>query len=192
MTEPAVKPANRAVGSLVVGGLVIALALISGARDLGIGLEHFDDLLAVAPGDPLPTFSTKLDDGSPFEPATLEGQVSLLTFWATWCHACGLEMPTIGAVAAHYADSGEPLVVYGINRDSGEPQQRRAAVQAYLRARELAFPQVYDDGQLARAFGVEQIPYMVIVDKRGQVRHLHLGQVSERSLRSELDALLEE
>lgn len=179
---------ERAAG--IVGGLVIALALLSGARDLGIGLERFDDLLAVSPGDPLPRFASKLDDGSAFTPDTLEGQVSLLTFWATWCHACGLEMPTIGAVASHY--SGDNVVVYGINRDSGEPQQRRKAVQAYLHTRELSFPQVYDDGQLARAFGVEQIPYMVIVDKRGQVRHLHLGQVSERTLRSEIDALLEE
>jgi peroxiredoxin len=177
---------------LIAGGLLVALALVSGARDLGIGLDHLDDLLAVTPGDPLPEFSTRLDDGTPFEPATLTGQVSLLTFWATWCHACGLEMPTIGAVAAHYQQSGEPVVVYGINRDSGEPHERRMAVERYLQQRELAFPQVYDDGQLAQAFGVEQIPYMVIVDKHGQVRHLHLGQVMERTLRSEIDDLLEE
>jgi peroxiredoxin len=175
----------------LVGVLLVAGALISGARDLGIGLEHFDEILAVTPGDPLPTFSLPLDDGSHFEPATLAGQVSVLTFWATWCHACGLEMPTIGAVDRHYAQN-DRVKIYGINRDSGEPQARRRAVSAYLAERSLTFTQVYDDGRLAQAFGVEQIPYMVIVDPHGQIRHLHLGQVSERTLVDEIDELLEE
>jgi cytochrome c biogenesis protein CcmG/thiol:disulfide interchange protein DsbE len=179
------------VPARVVGGLIIALALVSGARDLGIGLDNFDSYLKVTPGDPLPEFAAKLDDGSAFTPATLAGEVSLLTFWATWCHACGLEMPTVDAIAEHYAERPD-VRIYGINRDSGPPTERRKQVEAYLDERELAFPQVYDDGQLARAFDVEQIPYMVLVDRQGQIRHLHLGQVSERTLRSEIDNLLEE
>ncbi len=175
----------------VVGGLILALALVSGARDLGIGLDNFDNYMKVKRDDPLPEFAIELDDGSAFTPATLAGEVSLLTFWATWCHACGLEMPTVGAIAEHYAASPD-VRIYGINRDSGPPIERRKQVTAWLRDRELAFPQVYDDGRLARAFGVEQIPYMVIVDRQGRIRHLHLGQVSERTLRSEIDALLEE
>jgi cytochrome c biogenesis protein CcmG/thiol:disulfide interchange protein DsbE len=175
----------------IVGGLIVVLALVSGARDLGIGLENFDSYMKVSRGDPLPEFASKLDDGSAFTPATLAGEVSLLTFWATWCHACGLEMPTVDAIAEHYADRPE-VRIYGINRDSGPPKQRREQVTAYLDERELEFPQVYDDGQLAQAFGVEQIPYMVIVDRQGQIRHLHLGQVSERTLRSEIDTLLDE
>jgi cytochrome c biogenesis protein CcmG/thiol:disulfide interchange protein DsbE len=163
----------------IVGGLIVALALVSGARDLGIGLENFDSYMKVSRGDPLP------------ESAMLNGEVSLLTFWATWCHACGLEMPTVDAIAEHYADRPD-VRIYGINRDSGPPKQRREQVTAYLDERELEFPQVYDDGQLAQAFGVEQIPYMVIVDRQGQIRHLHLGQVSERTLRSEIDTLLDE
>lgn len=183
--------AFKSVRARVVGGLVVALALVSGLRDLGIGLDNFDSYMKVTPGDPLPEFAAKLDDGSPFTPATLAGEVSLLTFWATWCHACGLEMPTVDAIAQHYAASPD-VKIYGINRDSGPPAQRRKQVEAYLDARELALTQVYDDGQLARAFAVEQIPYMVIVDRQGQIRHLHLGQVSERTLRSEIDALLDE
>jgi cytochrome c biogenesis protein CcmG/thiol:disulfide interchange protein DsbE len=182
---------DQNVPARVVGGLIVALALVSGLRDLGIGLDNFDSYMKVTTGDPLPEFSTKLDDGSAFTPATLTGEVSLLTFWATWCHACGLEMPTVDAIAEHYAETPD-VRIYGINRDSGPPKERRELVEAYLEKRELAFAQVYDDGQLARAFGVEQIPYMVVVDKRGQIRHLHLGQVSERTLRSEIDNLLEE
>lgn len=189
-TRPKIGPKSD-VRARVVGGLIVALALVSGIRDLGIGLANFDSYMTVTPGDPLPEFAAKLDDGTAFTPATLAGEVSLLTFWATWCHACGLEMPTVDAVARHYASSPD-VRIYGINRDSGPLVERRKQVEAYLEARELEFAQVYDDGQLARAFDVEQIPYMVIVDRQGQIRHLHLGQVSERTLRSEIDALLDE
>jgi hypothetical protein len=33
---------------------------------------------------------------------------------------------------------------------------------------------------------------MVIVDKRGKIRHVHMGRVSERTLGKEIDALLAE
>jgi len=181
---------RRRAAELALGILVIALALLAGARDLGIGLQNWDSYAPVKLSDPAPPFEVQLSDGSPLSAESLTGQVSLLTFWATWCHACGLEMPTITAIDRHYA--GTDLHVYGINRDSGDPRQRKAAVEAYMAKREMEFLQVYDDGQMAQAFGVEAIPYMVIVDRRGDVRHLHMGQVSERTLRKQIDALLEE
>ncbi|KIG14321.1 thioredoxin family protein [Enhygromyxa salina] len=174
-----------------IGALVVALVVVAGAQDLGIGLQNWDSYTPVTRGDPVPEFSTKLDDGTAFGPAQLEGQVSLLTFWATWCGACKLEMPTVAAIDRGYAGESE-FVVYGVNRDSGPMNERRQLVQAFLADRDLEFAQIYDDGQLARAFGVEQIPYMVLVDKQGRARHMHLGQVSERTLRAEIDALLDE
>ena len=174
-----------------VGALVLALALIAGARDLGIGFDNWDSYSPVSVGEPLPEFSTRLDDGSALRPADLEGQVTLLTFWATWCHACGLEMPILAELEERYADESD-FVILGINRDGGTMRERRVLVEAYMRERELGFAQVYDDGQLASAFGVEQIPYMVIVDRKGQIRHLHLGRTSERTLRKQIDALLAE
>lgn len=175
---------------LIAGAGLVGLALLSGALDLRAGLQAWDEVVAVSPGEPLPEFSVAVDDGSVLRSAEMRERVTLLTFWATWCGACNREMPTIVALDEAYED--EQLKIYGINRDSGEPQQRRAQVEAHMQANSMQFAQVYDDGVLARAFGVEQIPYMVLVDKRGEVRHLHLGQVSERSLRREVDALLAE
>lgn len=176
---------------MLIGAVVVSLVFVAGASDLGIGLKNWDSYTPVSRGDPVPDFATQLADGTPFSPAQLEGQVSLLTFWATWCRACGLEMPTVAAIERGYAKQPD-FQVYGVNRDSGPPVQRRELVEAYLEDRQLGFTQIYDDGQLARAFGVEQIPYMVLVDKHGNARHMHLGQVSEQTLRSEIDALLDE
>ena len=66
------------------------------------------------------------------------------------------------------------------------------ATAAYLAERELEFPQIFDNGQLAGAFGVEAIPHMVLIDKHGHIRHVHMGRTSEGTLREEIDALLAE
>jgi thioredoxin-related protein len=99
-------------------------------------------------------------------------------------------MPILSAIEQRYA--GTDLRIYGVNRDSGDPKKRKIAVEKYMTDHELGFSQIYDNGQLARAFKVEAIPHMVLVDKRGQIRRVHLGRVSERTLRNEIDALLEE
>lgn len=175
---------------VVLGGVVIALAVVAGAGDLGVVIENWDSYSPVGPSDPVPEFRAKVSDGSVLTPEALEGQVSLLTFWATWCHACGLEMPVLSAIEAGYA--GTDLRIYGVNRDSGDLAEREAAVAAYMVDHEIGFSQIYDNGQMARAFGVEAIPHMVLVDKHGEIRHVHMGRVSERALRKEIDALLDE
>ncbi len=178
------------IAQQIVGALVITAALVAGARDLGVGLDNWDSYSPVGPSDPVPEFRVQLSDGATLSSDALTGQVSLLTFWATWCHACGLEMPVLAKIEDHYA--GTELRMYGVNRDSGDPREREAAVAAYLGKRELEFAQIYDDGRLAQAFGVEAIPHLVLIDKRGRVRHVHQGRVSERTLRQEIDALLAE
>lgn len=190
MTDPTTGQGSSRTLERAVGASVLALALLSGAHDLRAGLQAWDEVVAVSPGEALPAFEVRVDDGSRLRSDELRGRVALLTFWATWCHACDREMPTIIALDERYDD--EQLKVYGINRDSGDPHLRRAGVEAHMAERGMNFAQIYDDGTLARAFGVEQIPYMVVIDKRGEIRHLHLGQVSERALRREIDALLAE
>lgn len=190
MPADASGPPQLATGPRIVGALVFTVALLSGARDLGLGIRNWDDLSPVGPSDPVPEFKARVSDGTVLTPAKLEGQVSLLTFWATWCHACGLEMPILSAIEQRYA--GTDLRIYGVNRDSGEAAEREAAVEQYMVDHEIGFAQIYDNGQLARAFEVEAIPHMVLIDKRGQIRRVHMGRVSERTLRKEIDELLAE
>lgn len=177
-------------GARIVGALVLTIAMVAGVRDLGLGIRNWDEHGPVGPADPVPEFRARVSDGSVLTPAKLEGQVSLLTFWATWCHACGLEMPILSKIEQRYA--GSDLHIYGVNRDSGELAERKAATERYMLDHEIGFAQIYDNGQLAQAFKVEAIPHMVLIDKRGQIRHVHMGRVSERTLRKEIDALLAE
>ncbi|NVB36874.1 TlpA family protein disulfide reductase [Pseudenhygromyxa sp. WMMC2535] len=174
----------------IVGALLLVLVAVAGALDLRTGITNWDSYGPVGVDEPLPEFFVELSDGEQLASEDLGGQVSLITFWATWCHACGLEMPALAALEDRFA--GTQLRIYGVNRDD-EPMTRRAAmVEAYMGERGIEFPQIYDDGSMARAFGVEAIPHMVIVGKQGRIRHVHLGRTSERTLAKEIEALLDE
>lgn len=175
---------------VIVGTIVLALVTLAALRDVETSVTNWDSYGPVSVDDPLPAFSVRLDDGTPLAHTDLEGQVSLLTFWATWCHACEAEMPTITALQSRYASEG--LQIYGVNRDSDPIRQRRAKVERFTAANGMRFPQIYDDGQLARGFRVEAIPHMVLVDRDGRIRYVHIGRVSERVLRREIDDLLDD
>ncbi|EDM81447.1 cytochrome c biogenesis [Plesiocystis pacifica SIR-1] len=139
-------------------------------------------------GKPVPNFQTTLDDGTALSAADLQGHVTLMTFWATWCGPCRQELPSIDALY----DEHEQLWVYGVNLDRGALETRRPQVIAMTRELGVGFPQVYDDGSVGRAFGVSGIPHLVLVDGEGVIRHQHIGLVPESMLRREVEALLEE
>jgi len=186
-------PSGRGLRPLEIGigAALVALAVFAGASDLGLSLRDWDSYGPVSVDDPLPSFSVTLADGTPLSDTDLEGQVSMLTFWATWCHACGLEMPTITAIEERFADEDD-FHIYGVNRDDGPMPERTALVEAYTADRGMGFPQIYDTGELARGFRIEAIPHMVIVDRHARIRYVHLGSVGERTLAREIEALLDE
>ena len=173
----------------LVGAALLGLTAIAGASDLGLSLQSWDDYAPVGIDEPLPQFDVALADGGRLRSADLEGEVTVLTFWATWCGACGLEMPVLRTLDARL---GDRVQFYGINRDSGSKNERVVKIHDYAKAKGISFPHALDSGRVAAAFGVEGIPHTVVVDRRGRIRHVHVGRVSERRLGRELEALLAE
>lgn len=172
----------------IVGAVLIAGTLVAGAGDAVIASQQWATWGPLAPSQPVPTFATKGFATPGFEAADLtnadlEGDVSMLMFWASWCGACESQMPTIDEIAREYADRG--VKVWGVNGDEVPARGVQAA-----RQRQLGFPQVHDSGAARRVFGVGLIPHIVIVGRDGTVEHVHQGRVMGSTLRSELDELL--
>lgn len=108
-------------------------------------------------------------DGKPFTTAPWKGKVVLVDFWATWCPPCMAELPAIKKVYADYHDKGLEIVSLSSDRDAD-------ALKAHLaKDKEMAWPQMFDPGKtewhpLAEKFGVEQLPTMFVIDRKGVVR----------------------
>jgi thiol-disulfide isomerase/thioredoxin len=109
-------------------------------------------------------------DGGHFDLTEHRGKVVLIDFWATWCGPCIRELPNVEAVYNEFHDQG--LVVASISLDVD-----RAALVKFLQARPLPWTQIFFDpgdeaGQRnhpARRYGVDGIPFLVVIDREGKL-----------------------
>lgn len=140
-------------------------------------------------GDPAVNFTLETLDGGSFTLADQAGKVVVLDFWATWCPPCIAGLPVVTGVTKEYADKG--VVFAGLN-----VQEDRETVQKFMDKKKWDFRVAFDsDGSIGNAYGVSGIPQTVIIDKKGVVRHVHVGffeNETEAQLRKELDALIAE
>jgi peroxiredoxin len=122
---------------------------------------------ALAPGLPFPDFDAKDLDGKPLSVGALKGKVVLIDFWAASHGPSRRELPNvIETYKKHHADGFE---IIGVSLDSD-----REKLDAFLKNQEgMTWPQNFDslDGQnkLAEKYGVQSIPFTILVGKDGKI-----------------------
>jgi thiol-disulfide isomerase/thioredoxin len=120
-------------------------------------------------GKPLELAFTSID-GREVDLKALAGKVVLVDFWATWCVPCVGEMPSVKAAYNDLHAKGFEIV--GISLDS-----EKAALEKFVAKERLAWPQFFDGqgwgNKFARAFGINSIPAMWLVDKKGNLRDIN-------------------
>lgn len=141
----------------------------------------------VAPGFSLPTLK-----GGTFDLADSSGKVVVLDFWATWCGPCVRGLPTVSAVMKDYESKGVVFAAVNLQEDADHVKQ-------FMQDKSWDFPVALDsDGAVAGKFGVNGIPHSVMIDKKGVIRHVHIGfnagaaDEYKQQLQKELDGLLAE
>ena len=116
-----------------------------------------------------------------------KAQPVVLDFWATWCGPCREELPHIEALSKKYTGR---VGFYGVNSND-TPKD----IATFSRQEGMTFPMLSDAKQtVARQYGVEAIPLLIVIDTHGKVRAVSEGYDSEveQSLPKVLDVLLKE
>jgi thiol-disulfide isomerase/thioredoxin len=115
------------------------------------------------------------------------GDVLILDFWAIWCQPCHMLMPVLHRVAEAYADQGVRLISINVG-DSA------SAVKTFLDEKGLHADQTFldTDNRIAKAYGLEGLPMVVLIGKDGTVQTIRSGYFPgyEEHLRPELDKLV--
>lgn len=103
--------------------------------------------------------------------ADLQGQVSLVNIFGSWCVACHVEHPFL--MALH---KDKVIPIFGINWREKRPQDGPAWLQRYGNPYTL----IGDDPQSrgAIAFGVSGAPETFIVDAKGYIRFKQIGPIT--------------
>ncbi len=122
------------------------------------------------------------EDGRGLSSADLEGKVSLLNVFASWCPGCRSEHPMLMQLA------GKGRVpVYGINwKDSLRDGER------WLRANQSPYARVgFDEsGRVGIDLGVTGVPETFLIDRSGRVRYRHAGPLTEDVWRDIFEPIL--
>jgi thiol-disulfide isomerase/thioredoxin len=117
------------------------------------------------------------------------GKVVLVDFWASWCAPCKASFPAYSRLQAAYGARGLEVVAVSVDEDA-------SAFSAFVAKLKPAFATLNDPGH--RLVGMVKVPTMptsYLIDRGGKVRFMHAGfhgEQTERELRKEIEALLDE
>ncbi len=121
-----------------------------------------------------------LEPGGGSGSVQLGARVTMLDFFATWCHACALDMATMKKYQRLAPRDGLPPLV-AVDLRVAEPST--AYVRRFARAAGLTFPVALDSaGKASDAFAVGVLPTVVLVGRGGAVLWRHTGLVDLRTL----------
>jgi cytochrome c biogenesis protein CcmG, thiol:disulfide interchange protein DsbE len=135
-----------------------------------------------------PDFTLDLMGGGHVTLTALHGKVVLVNLWASWCPPCRAEMPAIEKVYRSFKPQGfEVLAVNATNQDN-EP-----AAAAFVQELGLTFPIPLDhNGDVSTQYGMRGLPSSFIIDRKGIIRSVVVGPMSEALLQSKVEELLKE
>ena len=122
----------------------------------------------------LPSVTLKTLDGKSVDTATLsnDGKPFIIDFFATWCKPCNRELDAIADVYDDWKkETGVKIIAVSIDQ-----AQNINKVKPLVDNHGWEYEVLLDpNGDFKRALGIQMIPYVLIVDGKGQIVYKHNG-----------------
>ena len=126
-----------------------------------------------------------LTDKTIIDSKQLDGQVLLVTFFATWCPPCIQEIPTLIALQDTFKSKGFSVVAFSV--DEGN----LSLLENFIVKYKINYPVLLADLVVTRSFGgVTGIPVSFLVNRQGEIAKKYLGYVSHDHLEEEIKNML--
>ena len=127
-------------------------------------------------------------NSSPLRPADLQGKVRLVEFWTHGCVNCVRTVPAMRRLHERFA--GPDLVVIGVHTPEFARERDPKRVKEAIERMRIPYPVAMDnEGVNWLAWDNRYWPALYLVDRRGVIRHTHIGELHQGS--KDWDGLLE-
>jgi peroxiredoxin len=159
----------------IIGGVLFTAASIAIHYEVKFVMHQqhsgaVEEMGNVKDGEPAPDFSLPDLSGNTVTLSSYRGRkVILMDFWATWCGPCRMAMPDLQGLQDKFKDRG--LEILSVNQGESAEQ-----VSSFIQRKKYTFHVVLDQaGAVGSKYGVQGIPTLVLVDKKGVVQWLRVG-----------------
>lgn len=150
------------LGLLAAGTVFVTCMLILGMRASNRQLEA---------ARRAPTFELADTEGGSISLAALRGKVTVLAFGSLQCQVTSAYCDRIVRLARQYRDSTR-FAMYRVNVSAGSDHPSINEIRLHGHMTGQTFPTLLDtDGRVARKFGVNRTPTVVVIDQQGMVRY---------------------
>ena len=110
-----------------------------------------------------------LTNAPPLNFAQFKGKVVYVDFWASWCGPCATSFPFMNNLSRDLKAQG--LEVIGVNLDENLDESKQ-----FLEQQPANFIIASDPEQrCAKQFGLKAMPSSYLIDRKGFIRHVHIG-----------------
>ena len=160
-----VRPA-LAIGALTILTIWLTWRAKNLEVRLGFTAQNFPIMYKHAPDFTLPALN-----GGTVSLADYRGKKVVISFWASWCGPCRLELPVLKSFFDKAYKRDGDFEILTINLD-----ESRESAEAAIEQGKLPFLVLWDPAQkTANAYGVNGIPCLFIVDRTGHVVYASAG-----------------
>jgi thiol-disulfide isomerase/thioredoxin len=165
---------------------------LSVATDDGLSNLEADTLIAAAKATAAPEFANGTwINSDPLTLAKLRGRVVVVEFWTFGCYNCRNTLPSVKEWDAKYRNRG--LTIVGVHTPETDSEYSIDNVRREVPALGIKYPVVTDnDYNTWKAYGVEAWPTILVLDKQGRIRWLHVGEGRYDETENVIKALLAE
>jgi thiol-disulfide isomerase/thioredoxin len=146
-----------------------------------------------APADePVATFKDL--QGHNVSLATWKGKVLFVDFWATWCEACQVEMPSLIGLQKQYGDQGFTIIGVAMDEEGKsvvEPFVQKTHYKTDAGSVTMNFPVVIGNDDIATEFGgLIGMPSSFLISRDGKIVKKFVGVASQDALEKGIRSLL--
>ena len=120
-------------------------------------------------GTAAPDFKMKTPEGKTLQFSKFaKGKTVVLDFWASWCRDCRKDAPEVVRMYEKYRQYG--IEFLGISMDTDVEAWKKAIGQFGITYPQVSELKKFKETDIAKAYGVNWIPSMVVIGPDGQVK----------------------